>query len=207
MGKANSIAAALLILMALVMSCDESLPPYQDPRNILQASMRGRYVLSPDDNSLHVTLIVKNVYEETIQAQATLRGTIVVTAKRNSSIQITLPITANNITYATSYNRATGILTIDPQDTVVFSASWSFIDNAGRDLRQMFFDYTPDPTCSFREIAAEETFILDGSVKVYDMISDVTAEPIEFSMCHVTNWVDTRTCYPVFTDQPCGSRL
>lgn len=206
MGKAHLIATALLILMAFVMSCDETLPPYQDPRNVLQGSIRGRYVLNSDVNSLHIILTVKNVYEETFQAQAAIRGTVVVTAKRNSSIQITLPITANNITYTTSYNRATGVLTIDPQDSVVFSTSWNFIDDAGQDLRQIFFEYIPDATCSFREIAVEETFILNGSVKVYDKVSDAGAGPTEFPMCHVTNWVSTLICYPVLTDQPCGSR-
>ena len=206
-GKEISVASILLLAMAVSMSCDESLPPYLDPRDVLQGSLSGRYILTVNQNSVLVSFTVKNIYEETFQAPAILRGTVQITSKRYLSIQKTFQFTSANLAHANNYNPASGVLTIDPQDSIVLTTNWNFIDDAGKDLRQTLFAYSADQTCGFRRIALEETFILKGSVKVYDKVSDASAGPTEFSMCHVTNWVNPKDCPPILTDQPCGSRM
>jgi hypothetical protein len=204
MGKELLITVALAMALAVSMSCDESLPPYQNPSNVLEGKTRAQYVLSYFENSMHVSLIVRNVYEETFQAQAVLNGTLVITAKRRPRIQKTFHLTANNITYAANYDKATRVLTIDPQDSVVFSSSWDFIDDAGEDLRLTFFRYVADTSCYGRVIAPDETFVLQGSVKVYDRLPDVSGGPIEYTFCHVNIWVGPHDCTPVHTEPPCG---
>jgi len=194
---------SLVVAMAVSMSCDESLPPYQDPRNVLQGTPRGKYVLTVSENSLHVSFTIKNVYEETFQAQAILNGTLVITAKRDPTIQKTFQLTESNVTYAANYNRATGVLTIDPQDTVVLSATWDFIDNVGEDLRLMFFRYAPDPSCLGRHIAQEETFLIQGSMKVFEKLPDVSGGPSEYTFCHV-DVLFAKDCWMPQIEPPCS---
>jgi hypothetical protein len=204
MGKELLIKVVLATALAVSMSCDESLPPYQNPSDVLQGKARAQYVLSFSENSMHVFLTVTNVYEETFQGQAPLSGTLVLTSKRNPKVQKTFHLNANNISYAASYDKATAVLTIDPGDSVVFSSSWDFIDDAGEDLRLTFFTYVPDTSCGGRYIAPDETFVLQGSVKVYDELPDVSGGPIEYTFCHVNIWVGPHDCTPVHTEPPCG---
>jgi hypothetical protein len=206
MGKGLLITIALAAALAVSVSCDESLPQYQDPSTVLLGTVRAQYVISFTDNSLHGFFTVKNVYEETFQGQAPLSGTLVMTAKRNPKVQKTFHLTANNITYAANYDRATGVLTIDPGDSVVFSSTWNFIDDAGQDLRSTFFRYVADTSCDGRSIAPDETFLLEGSVKVYDRLPDVPGGPTEYTFCHVNIWVGSHDCPTIFVEPPCGIR-
>jgi hypothetical protein len=206
MGKELLITVALAMALAVSMSCDESLPPYQNPSNVLEGKVRAQYVLSFSENSMHVFFTVTNVYEETFQGQAPLTGTLVVTSKRNPQVQKTFHLTANNISYAASYDKATGVLTIDPGDSVVFSSTWDFIDDAGQDLRLTFFRYVADTSCSGRVIAPDETFVLQGSAKVYDKLPEVSGGPIEYTFCHVNIWVGSHSCPTIFVEPPCGIR-
>jgi hypothetical protein len=188
------------------MSCNESLPPYQDPRNVLQGVPRGKYVLSYFENSLHVSFTIKNVYEETFQAEATFEGTLVITAKRSPAIQKTVHLAAQNITYAANYNKATRVLTLDPVDSVVLSFTWNFVDDAGQDLRVMFFRYLPDTSCLGRYIASEETFLLQGSVNVYEKVPEVSGGPIEYTFCHINAYLSPHECLTPHREPPCGFR-
>jgi hypothetical protein len=155
---------------------------------------------------LHVSFTIKNVYEETFQAEATFEGKLVITAKRNPKIQKTVQLTAANITYAANYNKATGVLTLDPRDSVVLSSSWDFFDDAGQDLRRTFFRYLADTSCFDRFIASEETFVLQGSVKVYEKVPEVSAGPIEYMFCHINVWVSPKQCPTPRREPPCGFR-
>jgi hypothetical protein len=204
MGKDLLIPFALAAALAISMSCDESLPPYQNPSNVLEGNAKAEYVLSYAENSMHVSFTVKNVYEETFQDQAPLNGTLVMTSKRDSTVQKTFHLTPDNITYAANYSKETRILTLDPGDSVVLSSTWNFIDDAGEDLRLRFFRYAPDTSCSGRYIAPDETFVLQGSMKVYDKLADVKGGPIEYTFCHVNVWVGPHECTPIHTEPPCG---
>jgi hypothetical protein len=206
MQKHLLITIPLAGVMALSMSCDEALPPYQDPRNVLEGIFRAQYILLMDDNSLHVRVVINNAYDETLQGPALMQGTVHITSKSDLSIEKTLQYSAANIVHHTAYNRTTGILTIDPKDSLVFEASWNFIDNAGGDVRQRLFQYVPDPSCGFRSIALEETFVLRGSFKVFERTSEVNVGPTEYSFCHITSWVPAASCPIIYSEPPCGYR-
>jgi hypothetical protein len=86
------------------------------------------------------------------------------------------------------------VLRLDPRGKIVFQQAWNFIDDQGRDLRTEVFRYVADATCSGRKIALPEIFVVEGTFKVFDRISEVEIKPSSFQFCHVNVWVNPRDC-------------
>lgn len=195
------------ILLLLCGSCSESLPPYLDPREVLEGTLEGRYVLILSENSLKVDFTVRNAFDETLEGKASLQGDGQIVLQRNNDRKKTFVLSVSNMVAGNSfYNQATGVLKLDPGASITFRYTWNFIDDSNRDLRQADFQYVGDPSCQSRMIAYEETFILRAQMKVYEKVAEVVAGPVAFSMCHVTAWVNPMSCPPILTDQPCSLR-
>jgi len=205
----KNFLSSLVILAVLgiaTISCSESLPPYQDPAEVFQGKVTGQYVLTVADNSLKIYITLKNVFDETFQAQALLRGNLEIVLARKPEIRKTVSLYPSNILQARSYNSSNGMLTVDAGDSIRLGYSWDFIADDGTDLRRGIFILTEDPTCKSREIAKDETFILSGDIKVFERTAPVKFGPTAYTFCYVTNWVNTKFCPPAQTDFPCGRR-
>jgi len=185
------------------MVCDETLPPYQDPRDILIASIGARYVLFGGDNSLKIFLDVHNSYDETLEARADFSGEMKITLARDPSVSRTFSITQTDLRTTGKYTPATGVLRMDPGDTVRFEVSWDFVDDNGTNLRTGLFRYYEDASCTGRCIAEEEQFVLNGSVKIFEKVSASTSRAELISICHVSTFVPPQFCPPVDTSIPC----
>ncbi len=197
---------ALISVLSFLSSCDEQLPAYRDPRNALEAKVMTRYVLGVSENSMKVEIRVINTYDETFEGRAVLQGSGSILLKRNQFVGRTFTVTAANFTSG-KYNPVTGILRMDPNDTLRLIFSWNFVADGGVDLRQTVFQYYNDATCSWdqplviqRRIAFQETFVVRVSLKVFDKIPELSDGPIEFTMCHVDQWVPGNWCAPIIFD-------
>jgi hypothetical protein len=199
------VRMSVALLSLIVGSCSESLPPYQDPADVFQGKVAGQYVLTVQDNSVKVYVTVKNIYDETFQASAILRGSLEITLARRPEIRKTVSLFPSQIIEG-HYNSGTGILTIDPGETIRLGYSWNFIDNSGTDLRKEIFTLVDDPTCSLRRIAYDETFSLKGEVTIFEKTAPVRFGPTMFTFCYITNWVNSKFCPPPQTDVPCNRR-
>jgi len=195
-------------------SCDEDLPTYVEPSALLDAKIDGEYFLSDTEHSLRVYLRVTNRYEETLDGSALLNGTIVVFSARDTTVRKTLTLTPANLVQGSI--SPSGLLKIDPKETIILKATWGFpgnrvIDDAGRNLsgadttRGGFFTIVPDPDCPYRYFAQPEDFVLTGSVTLFSQRAPVSAGPTVFRFCFVTNFVDVRVCSRVITVTPCSN--
>jgi hypothetical protein len=192
-------------IVLLILSCSEELPPYKEPSDVLQSEIQGRYVYDFTDNIMKVCITVKNTYRETFQSGNVLRGSLQIILSRDQNIRKTAPIDAANLIYARDYNSSTRVLTLDPRDSIILGYSWNFIDDNGTDLRKSVFQYSPDPTCTSREIAGEETFIIRGDLRVFSQTGSLILGSINFSFRHVKQWVDPKGgCLWIPTDRPCS---
>jgi hypothetical protein len=153
-----------------------------------------------------VYVTVKNVFDETFQAPMALRGNLEISVARKPEIRKTTTLLASDILEARGYSSATGILTMDPGDSMRLGYSWNFIDDSGFDIRRGVLQMIVDSLCKVRCISLEETLILKGEIKVYERTAPVKFGPTAFTFCYVTNWVNTRECSPVFPDSLCGLR-
>lgn len=216
----NKLQPVVLAMLAIALmfsshSCDEPLPPYQDPQKLFEARIDGEYWLSDTEHSLRVYLRVTNVFDETLEGPASLNGSIVISSAKYPNVQKTLLLSRLNLTNPRGYDPNTGSLRIDSKETMIFRATWDFvedkvIDDSGRNLAgdsvtASFFTYIEDKTCKWRKLARPEDFILQGTLKILYRTAPVTAGPTVFPFCFVTNFVDVRVCPQISTIPPCSN--
>ena len=206
------LLASLLVLTSL--SCNEDLPPYQEPEVLLKATVEGEYWLSVDDHSLRIYVRITNTYDETLEGKASLTGSVVATFARDPSIHKTIPLTSSNL-FSGDYS-PDETLRIDPGKSIVLRAVWQFsgdkvIDDNGRDLAfrgdgpPTFFSFVTDKTCEWRRFARPEDLILEATVTVFERKPNVTAGPTVHPFCFVSNFVEVNVCPRVYTIPACSN--
>ena len=130
----------LLAACAVAVSCQEGLPPYEEPRRVLAGEMAAAYVLTPTDNSVKICVTVNNVFDESLEARAQLRGTVEIVMASNPDIRKSVRLTPSNIPHATGYDARIGVLRLDPGDSIQFGFWWDLVDDKGVDLRQAVYN-------------------------------------------------------------------
>jgi len=203
--KSEMMVCLAGLLTLLQLSCNEALPPYHDPRDVFNTKIEGLYVLTSTDNSMKVYLKLINKYDETFEAPVAIDGSVEIGWLRSATVKKTFALTISDLVTKGTYNQSKNTLRVDPGDTLVFAVSWDFIDNGAYDVRNGF-EYYIDNECTQRCVANEEVFILRGEAKVFDQIPAVTVGPVQFSICHVKNWVNPKDCPPVLSSIPCSTR-
>lgn len=179
-------------------SCNETLPTYKMPHDVLKSRIEAEYVLSPTDNSVKVYFVVVNTFDETLEGPGVLRGTISLTSARDPRIRRTYEVGPATLISARGYDRLTGMLRIDPGDSIRFLVSWNFINSDnGVDLRTGFFRYYGDLTCNGAAIsrcfAYTEPFVIEANIKIYDQTAPQIAS-ISYPLCFVSRWVLPKLC-------------
>ncbi len=193
--RTGNIIWRLVPILLFSLSCKEELPVHNDPDQILQAITWGQYVISPTDNSLKGYLTVSNVFDEALDGQAYLRGTLRIVWDRNSEYRKTFSITPANVISAPQYNRTTGRLTILPGDSIRLGVSWDFVADDGRRIED-WMSYHRDPTCSQRLITVPLTFTISAELKVFDVVGFVVARSSKATFQHHRSYVSNRFCTP-----------
>jgi hypothetical protein len=124
--------------------CNESLPLYTPPENVLSAEIiplnpptdTVRYTMLDNNNPnlIRVTLnspfhgyeiAIVNNYEETIQDYMEIEGNIVLAWSDKPELRTIISMT-NTSFYDGDYDPVTGLLTINPGDTVRLRVYWNF---------------------------------------------------------------------------------
>ena len=205
------LATLALVVVISSHSCNESLPPYQEPQQLFNATIDGKYWLSDIEHSLTVFFRITNAFDETLEGPALLTGKIQISSARDTSIHKTFSLGTANLFSGYTLNGKT--LRIDPKQTMVLKATWDFpgdrvIDDNGRNLAgdtasASFFTYVEDKTCQWRRLARPEDFVLQGTVTIFARTAPVEAHPTIFPFCFVTNFVDVKRCARVETVPPC----
>lgn len=180
----------VLSILASGPVCNESLPPYRDPRDVFEATITGVY----NGAFLDVT----NSFDETLEGPAILSGEIEIVHATDPSLSKTLEITSANLFTTKNYNSSTGVLRVDPGETLRFRVIWDHDTDSGVDLPSQVFRYWRDPDCTYGRCIAEEVpFVVRGSVTIFEKIGTVTARPNLFALCHVIGDVGPAFCPPL----------
>lgn len=205
----RALAVSSGLLMAMLAAgpvCNESLPPYINPRDAFSGSVQGAYVLTMSDNSVKIYLDVTNRYDETLEGPALLNGEIEISLATDPLVTKTFAVSSANLLTTRNYNPTTGRIRIDPGETIRFGVSWNLVADNGTNLRTDVFRYWEDTECAMRCVAEEEVFVIRASVDIFEQTSTVVAGPASFSLCHVSNYVEPRFCPPVDYTTPCSKR-
>jgi len=188
------VFAIALALLMLVLACDESLPPRNDPSILFKGYLSTKYSLLWNENVLRVVVSLVNIYDETVQAKASITGTVEVALIRNTAYRKTIHFNASHLITPKFYNSITQELTINPGDTVRFVYVWNFTDDNNVNLTEDVFHYYLDPNCIFRHLAYNEQFLLTGSFQIIEKIGKVQLEPALLSLCYIRNFLGPHDC-------------
>jgi len=188
--------------LAAVCACSEHLPEYADPHDLLSGSLAVQYVMA-ERNEIVVSVMVRNLYDETLQDTAVFSGTCDITFRRDPSKHKTLAITSANLQWG-DYNSTTRILTLDPGETMIMAARWDFVCDDSTDLRTSAFRYIVDPTCRFRHVALSEELDVTLSVTVFKQTAPLELGPMSVSFCHIDTAVPLQLCAPINGDNSCS---
>jgi hypothetical protein len=181
-----------------VISCDESLPPREDPKVLFKSSVSSLYEYTPWFNGLIFFTDVTNIYHETVQDTAFVNGTLEVILKRDPQYRKTLTISQANLFATPMYTSSTGCFTIDPQKSVTFTNRWEYVDDNQVNLTESVFSYSKDTLCksNIRAKSLPETFILKGWIQISKWGGTVLIGPTEISVFYVTPYYVDRYCPP-----------
>lgn len=188
-------AFGTLVLLALSsISCNESLPVYQDPRDVFAEMVEGAYTVSRTENAMKVYLTIVNKYDETLDARALLTGRIVVTWEQDLTFQRTFNLTDAHIITVRSYNPSTRQLRLDPGDTIRFGISWNFLSDDGRNLKDLVI-FRRDPTCNNRFISLNPVNIqVDATMSLFERTETVAPQRFLYRFTLIREYVDPRDC-------------
>jgi len=185
-----------LVLLLLLLSCDEHLPPREDPTRLFSARLAVSWSLTAIENIITLRLILVNTYDEIIEGTEEIEGKVSIALARDPTYTREYVLSGLKIDHASFYNPVTGSLSIPPGDSISFFLRFDWMDGTGRDMRSLL-RYIEDPTCPGRRIADRETFIIHGEARLFPRIAAATAIPMMFEICHADVWVNPKFCPPV----------
>jgi len=157
----------LLLPAFIFLSCDDLLPTYQKPENILEAGFTSidtslikysgwlyqvpvyRYTESSPYNFI---LQIRNRYTETIQSTADIQGKLEIWVAANPALKATIPLTSSNALLLNSpaiFNPVTGILTLNPNQKLFLKTQWNFKMDDGHWINEALPNYNQVVTGMF----------------------------------------------------------
>jgi hypothetical protein len=168
-----------LILVVGGLSCKEPLPARRDPGDVFDTINRAQYVISQTDNSLKLYAYIMNTFDETLEANLLLQGTVTVEWTEDKTFQKTFKLSPAAIDRARHYNAGTNVLTIDSGDTVRVAYSWNFIADDGSSLFSKLI-FHKDPSCKQRMVSDSLAFFVRSQVKMFEKTSTSVAPTIVY---------------------------
>lgn len=209
----SALLTVVVPILAFVAACDESLPTYREPGAVLLGKVEANYILTSSANRVGIAVTAINRYEESLEGRRVLSGSIEIRSKRRPELRKTFAISPTHLIYARFNNNQTGMVRIDPGDSVRFLVSWDVSGADGPDDEPFLslFSYYIDPTCPgpppspMRTIAFRETFILSGELRVFEQAGPAIVALTEFSFCRVSRWIAPNVC-PTVDQRTCISQ-
>ncbi len=138
---------ALSTVPIFLAGCDDLLPEYRPPEKVFEASFVSadthtvKFTASFADEyftanyniyfaeptvPFSVAFTVKNIYEETIQMNATIGGSISLWPEANPAFQSVHELTATNIVGTSAYNPATNTIVLNPGQEMFVTCKINF---------------------------------------------------------------------------------
>jgi hypothetical protein len=176
----NFAGALLCILCAIAFaSCDESLPPRDEPVNFLLITCSMDYYKTRYEEWVYLTVRITNNYTEVFSDTTSIYGSIELIKTDDPSFQKHIDLTVadlkqqyfNTLTgqYVTSraeYSAASKVLTLPIGQAAVVQYKWNLMSDDSVDLRKIV-TFSPDAANPSLLRTKELPFTVNAGVKVY----------------------------------------
>ncbi len=180
-------AAVYLAASALSLSCQESLPTYVFPSNIMSFRVGTVEQLSnrlarPGHQAVHMVLVARNTFDEVFEDSVAIKGSVRIWWQRKPRRFRTIYLTQDNMVDPGLI--ADGKMLLLPGQEFGLNLTWDMLtDDSLYIPSEMNFSFeTRERQCDYSVVCSDpETFVVEASILVYDKIGYVQASPKEFT--------------------------
>ena len=184
---------AVAVLIALFsLSCQESLPTYVFPTNIMSFEVKTIEQLSnriarPGHQLVHMVLIGKNTFDEVFEDSVDIRGSARIWWKRKPRRFRTIELSAQNFSDPGLIKN--GKMMLLPGQQFGLDLYWNLMSDDSLYLvsEMIFTNLRQERQCDWDVACSDpETFVVEASLAVYDKIGYVGAPAREFQFIGTT---------------------
>ncbi len=187
-GRPQAFGAVLFPVMIITsLSCNETLPDYHSPGNVLAVStysyeQLNDHIAPPNRPLVHFVVMCQNVHDEVFWDSVDVKGTMRIWWKRKPSRVRTLPISITNLTDRTIIRNGKLLLVPGQQFTLDFY--WNLKSDYGLFLvEEMDWSNPTRKYCAPNVYCAPpEIFVVEVSLNIYDRLGAVSAPPREVTI-------------------------
>ncbi len=188
--SANYLCTFIAIICVAIfsLSCDEKLPVYVQPTNILSLRVAKIEQLNdrqapPGQQAVHIKLIGENIHDEVFQDSVNIKGSMRIWWKRKPDRFRTIYLTIDNFTSRELIHNGRMLLVPGQQFTVDVTWNMKTDDSVYvASPNEMNFLILNERICAYNIACADpEGFVVETSLNVYDRLGYIIAEPTEFS--------------------------
>ncbi len=219
-------AILLSVIFLFIFGCDEELPPQNNPAFLFTSSASAQYKYIPEtkpsQNFIDIYIVYKNLYDETLQDVASMKGTISIEwiappEERGSFNPIrTDELTFDNLFYAKNFNFTSNNIIIDPNDSIIIRYRWNLKTDDSTSLIDQV-KYLADKNCSVtltpggfpgnRRISVKQQFQVSAKFIIFQRGGTIVTLPSNFSSCWIAPHYGepTTPCEPPNPYNPCNS--
>lgn len=177
---------ALLALSLLVLSCDERLPTYVAPANVLALRVTtieqlNDHFAPPGNQEVHLVIVGENVHDEVFQDTVDFRGSVRIWWKRKPGRFKTIFLSEKNLTDRTLVHNRKMLLV--PGQQFSMDVLWNLRSDDGIYLpSEMDFLKFRQRSCDPNvHCATPEEFVVEVSLNVFDRLGYIGAPAKEFT--------------------------
>lgn len=181
------LTAVLAAASLLALSCQESLPTYVFPTNIMSFRVGTIEQLSnrlarPGHQAVHMVLVGRNTFDEVFEDSVNFKGSVRIWWKRKPRRFRTIYLTEDNLTDPGLV--ANGKMLLLPGQEFGLDLTWDMRTDDSLYLpSEMNFAFiTRERQCDYSVVCSDpEVFVVEASISVYDKIGYVQAAVREFA--------------------------
>ncbi len=185
----RSALSAQLLFLLLLGGCDESLPPRNDPVQVLDVSMGGLVhevvfdSLGVSRGQVPFRIRVNNVYDEVLQWEALIQGTLEIRFQTPQPLRAEITIDAGDL--ENRWVLANGLLTVGVDSGAVLSPRWSHEIPSGTPVwRYLTMHRMMSPKGDIYYQSDSVETLVEGSIQVFKNVQPLKIAPIRWTFIY-----------------------
>lgn len=174
-----------IVLAVCSFRCDESLPEYVAPTNVLAVNVTlveqlPDRIARPGKQMVHIRLVGENVFDEVFQDEVNMRGSLRIWWNRKPTRFRTMYLTEKNLCDRSIISN--GRMTMFPGQRFAMDVYWNMKSDDSVYLpREMTYVSGDLQTCGANLLCSNpEEFTIEATLNVFDRIGPVPAPPKDF---------------------------
>lgn len=193
--NSTGVVSRILLLfgaMLSFLSCNESLPVYEPPRDVLaltvsQVEQMNDRIAPPGRQAVHIVIDGENIHDEVFLDSVHITGSVRIWWKRRPLRSITIPLDQRNLVNPNLVQN--GKMLLLPGQKFSLDFFWNMRSEDSVYLpNEMNFAYLIRRTCGIGIACADpEEFVVETSLLVYERLGILPAPPKEFTFIAKTN--------------------